>query len=749
MNKKRLSVVMAGAMLATSVAPVLAAETTGTEIAFNQKEAFANQILNKLAEKKISNYAIFKIADNNFVSDAIQKELAKNDKTGEFSSKYGVKITGKDGNVKLDTTYRVDESDDLKTALESLAAGDKIEVYERETVDFKGQLLPGYVEIKASTPATKYVQSDLVNASNSATKAELKIDLSSIQFDKSNVENLLVKKEVAEDGADAKATLTVETQKLIDPLGKDEEANHKKVTVAVDSTKLDGRLPLDEKGNLLDLASKTDAQKFDKFEELRTWTVAEEKADKKGEKVIETYTIGEEPEDTTKETVKVSDLYDGIALTAKGTELAAEINNAKEDLKNYGDSSNEAELVRLFNPNNDYDATNAAKTGIYKFQIAYYKTATQSKKDKTANNVNNAIKVINVVSTDVDELKGLFNLLNSERGFKVGIVAGQNRYETAVNVAKQQNITAATFSKNIVLVNGMSLVDGLAAAPLASKNNAPLLLTEEGRLATSTKEYIESLIDGLSTAEKRKVTVNLVGGTAVLNSSLVDEIEDMGLTVKRIGGANREATSVAVAKELGTVANGVFVVGGNGEADAMSISAVAADTNTSNGTIEVAPIIVSKVGGLSTDALNFLRDKNVNDITIVGGEKVVSKEEEETINKALPGVKAMRIAGANRIETNNAIIKEFYSTNKAQGVVVVKDGIASKNELVDALSAANYAASLKAPIVLASTTVTDAQKSTLLNVKHGSTFNKLVQVGMGAERTVLESLAKLLNIKNN
>ena len=747
MNKKRLSVVMAGAMLATSVAPVLAAETTGTEIAFNQKEAFANQILNKLAEKKISNYAIFKIADNNFVSDAIQKELVKNDKTGEFSSKYGVKITGKDGNVKLDTTYRVDESDDLKTALESLAAGDKIEVYERETVDFKGQLLPGYVEIKASTPATKYVQNDLVNASNSTTKAELKIDLSSIQFDGSNVENLLVEKEVAEDGADAKATLTVETQKLIDPLGKDEEANHKKVTVAVDSTKLDGRLPLDEKGNLLDLASKTDAQKFDKFEELRTWTVAEEKADKKGEKVIETYTIGEEPEDTTKETVKVSDLYDGIALTAKGTEFAAEINNAKEDLKNYGDDTKEAPLVRLFNPSNNYDATNAAKTGVYKFQIAYYKTSKQSFDDK--NNIDNAIKVVNVVSTDIDELKGLFNLLSSETGFKVGIVAGQNRYETAVNVAKQQNITAATFSKNIVLVNGMSLVDGLAAAPLAAKNNAPLLLTEEGKLATSTKEYIESLIDGLSTADKRKVTVNLVGGTAVLNSSLVDEIEDMGLTVKRIGGANREATSVAVAKELGTVANGVFVVGGNGEADAMSISAVAADTNTSNGTIEVAPIIVSKVGGLSTDALNFLRDKNVNDITIVGGEKVVSKEEEETINKALPGVKAMRIAGANRIETNNAIIKEFYSTNKAQGVVVVKDGIASKNELVDALSAANYAASLKAPIVLASTTVTDAQKSTLLNVKHGSTFNKLVQVGMGAERTVLESLAKLLNIKNN
>ena len=56
MNKKRLSVVMAGAMLATSVAPVLAAETTVTtsEYTVGQKELLKKYLNNKLESKKFT-----------------------------------------------------------------------------------------------------------------------------------------------------------------------------------------------------------------------------------------------------------------------------------------------------------------------------------------------------------------------------------------------------------------------------------------------------------------------------------------------------------------------------------------------------------------------------------------------------------------------------------------------------------------------------------------------------------------------
>ena len=149
MNKKRLSVVMAGAMLATSVAPVLAAETTtGTEIAFNQKKAFAKQILNKMAEKKISNFAIFKEEGNPFVSSDIQAELAKLS-SNDFESAYGVKIIAKNGTVKADTVY---STTGLEAALLALNSGEKVEVYERETTDFDGQLIPGTGLKKTSKP---------------------------------------------------------------------------------------------------------------------------------------------------------------------------------------------------------------------------------------------------------------------------------------------------------------------------------------------------------------------------------------------------------------------------------------------------------------------------------------------------------------------------------------------------------------------------------------------------------------------
>ena len=60
---------------------------------------------------------------------------------------------------------------------------------------------------------------------------------------------------------------------------------------------------------------------------------------------------------------------------------------------------------------------------------------------------------------------------------ELDILAGDNRYETAANIARKYarlttvgNRTTTSVGKdaNIVLVNGNALVDGLAAAPLAA-----------------------------------------------------------------------------------------------------------------------------------------------------------------------------------------------------------------------------------------------------------------------------------------
>ena len=59
--------------------------------------------------------------------------------------------------------------------------------------------------------------------------------------------------------------------------------------------------------------------------------------------------------------------------------------------------------------------------------------------------------------------------------YTVGIVAGDNKYETAVNVAKAQKLPKVTSANaddaaknNIVLVNGNSLVDETCSSSFSS-----------------------------------------------------------------------------------------------------------------------------------------------------------------------------------------------------------------------------------------------------------------------------------------
>ena len=403
---------------------------------------------------------------------------------------------------------------------------------------------------------------------------------------------------------------------------------------------------------------------------------------------------------------------------------------------------------------------------MYKFQIHYYKNETNALSDDedandTASNPDGkkdaddktvvAYKTVTVYSSNINEMKSLYGMLTNTGSYKVGIIGGSNRYETAVNIAKTNDSANFTDGQNanIVLVNGESLVDGLSAAPLAAElvnvsgKAAPVLLTKSDKLHESTKEYIKTLTSGLtSKANKRKVTVSLVGGKSVLSENIVSELEDMGFTVVRYGGANREATSLKVAEKLADAnnENSAFVVGGNGEADAMAISAVAAENKT--------PIIVSSVHGLSKNALTYINEKSAKgDVTIVGGTSVVSEDEEKAINESLTLNKVSRIAGENRFETNAKIIKECYTKASVANVILAKDGQSNKGELVDALAAANLAAELDAPIVLATSSLKANQKNELLNVKATST-TKLLQVGQGVERSVLEEIAGLLGLSN-
>ncbi|WP_270839114.1 cell wall-binding repeat-containing protein [Peptacetobacter hiranonis] len=787
MNKKNLSVVLAGAMLATTVAPVLAETTVSKEYTTEELALLAKEIEAKMNEEKISKYDVF-------TNDTTGKFVSNDVKTlmGKAESVYGIKVVGEDGKdktlTKIDasvsnavTTYESKVTDnvtysiaDVKEILDesniSKLAGCTIQLVKLSTTNFKGQVIPG-TEIKKVEgteenyePRADFIVADSADADgkalknsvgigadvNAATTASNGYVASVVGVGKkyditTGNENDSVTAATSNDYfKEVKLTTKVPTN-VADP-------SNNPVEIYLDSTKkkLDFTLPLDSKGNLLDAKKAVGTNTFAGFETKSEW-----KASKLVEEApanVASYKINAVSND--ENTYKASDLYDGVVLTAKGTELAAELANAKA---NTSDGTDSKALVKI-SAFNDTDAS------LYKFYIYYYKNEDLANADTTLNGTG-AYKTITVYSSNKDEMSSLYGMLSNTGSYEVGIVGGANRYETAVNVSKAQGIKA--FEKasagNIVLVNGLSLVDGLAAAPLAAEKSAPVLLSKADSLPESTKAYIkDELLSKKSTkAEKKQVTVHLVGGNSVLSNNLVSELEDMGLTVVRYGGANREATSLKVAEALKANGNNAFVVGGNGEADAMAISAVAASTKT--------PIIVSNVNGLSKNALTYINENLAKgDITVVGGESVVSKAEEEAINESLTLNKASRIAGANRFETNAKIIEKYYKslgtdeTNSAtnnkgvKAIIVAKDGQSNKGDLVDALAAANFAAANNAPIVLATNSLNAVQKNALLKVDKTegtdsavvNSLEKAVQVGEGVERSVLEAVAGLFGLSN-
>ena len=736
MNKKKLSVVMAGAMLATSVAPVLAAEVTAEEVKMSEKALLAKKVVDLAKTKMISTNSYIK---TNLVESGVKPLMEEN------TSAYGIKVLDKDGIViNLEDTFgvpsnKLDSSSTITYDLgmiESILKADELEkdmtvqVVERKTTEFLGQIIPG-TQIEATGDTSKYTTSDFADLDNQVVNAST---------------NAFVK-EVKANDIKTEATVTLEA---ISNLGAEKEEN---VTIKLDlnSKKLNFDLPLDKDGKLTDKVQ--DCVGFE------TAVTAYKKSDVISSKpeVKSAYKMVDDSAKEEKVTYLANELYDGFALTAKGTEIKSDIDNAAEVAKE--NNRTDRPTVELALPKGVSSIDNLQLVnGVASFTVTYF----DSYKDNDPANTNDKpSKVITVKSTNLEEIKSLYNMIK-DNGFRVGIIGGDNRYATAVNVAKQQGIkeiqvgNVGSKDNHLVLVNGDSLVDGLSAAPLAATlkwdaNSNPgtaVLLSKADSLPEETKEYLESLLVNMSKKNTANVTIHLVGGEAVLSESLVDELKEMGFTVERHGGDDREETSLEVASavENGTK-KGAFIVGGNGEADAMSIASVAAENGT--------PIIVSSVHGLTKDALKYVKARENKTMTIVGGESVVSAEEYAKLDELTDADHPVkRISGKNRFETNAAVIKEFYNANgikNSEGVVLVKDGVATKKELVDALSAANYAAGKNAPIILASTSLKDVQKNALLNINAKSdikTKGTIAQVGIGAERTVLETIAELFGISN-
>ena len=613
MNKKKLSVVMAGAMLASSVSPVLAA--TESEVDSSQLGSLVVNVYDKLVAAKKFDKKV-ETADDVDVFDSRVNLAGK--------SVYYVVIKGANGSTSvaqktaMKKIYEATEEgkeaelkDALQEAFKVLSAGDVVEIHSfgyRTNDDDK----------IVSTTKEEYASYTLADFTAGSTAGETlrdeikaKLDTATDIVEESN--------NSAYDISEvSKGKLTITFEKGVKftnmPEGYEfeESTTAPKLTLRVGDDKLDFDKFLNATGVSTAIASAT-ATTVTGFPKATATTPSASIPNE----LVETIKVT-----GTTYNYKTTDLYDGLMLTTEGHNLLSAVKEARKSknaitkavIKNV-DGSEYAKKTDITNLKKD-------AAGNYAFTLEI----TDSFNKTTVYTVSGAEKQTEVLAS----------WLNNELA-KVDILAGDNRYETAVQIAKEQahvsDITTTEID-DIVLVNGNSLVDGLSASSLAASIKAgdggnaanaaaPILLTEADSLPKATKEYLRELMNG-HTVGDLKVTIHLVGGKTVLSKSLEKELKSLGFSVERYAGDNREETSLAVAEAIKADLSGqnAFVVGAEGEADAMSIAGVAAAKET--------PIIVSKKGGLTDDALEALEGAKV---TVIGGEASVSAEDYAALKK--------------------------------------------------------------------------------------------------------------------
>ncbi|MGG7162265.1 cell wall-binding repeat-containing protein [Clostridium ihumii] len=249
-------------------------------------------------------------------------------------------------------------------------------------------------------------------------------------------------------------------------------------------------------------------------------------------------------------------------------------------------------------------------------------------------------------------------------------IYGQNRIETSVEISK---IGWKNGSNSVVIASAYDFADALSAAPLARKNNGPILLNGKDVLPKNTISEIKRL---------NPKEVFILGGELVISKGVENQLNEIGIKdVKRIYGKNRYETSIKVAKELGDVKS-AFITNGETYADALSISSIAATKGS--------PIIYTTKEKLNDNAREYIEKNNIDKIYCIGGEGVLS-------NNVLSSLEnSKRLSGDNRYLTNMQVLKNFKEELNFENVYFVRG-----DDFADALSVAPMASKKNSVVVIA------------------------------------------------
>ncbi len=147
----------------------------------------------------------------------------------------------------------------------------------------------------------------------------------------------------------------------------------------------------------------------------------------------------------------------------------------------------------------------------------------------------------------------------SNLGISVTRLAGADRYETATKVSAQ---TFAPAVPAVFIATGLNYPDALASTPAASRMLAPLLLVPTSTIPASVQTELTRL---------QPAQIFVIGGPSVVSDATLTALGAYTSgTVRRLAGADRYATSLAISQEFFDSAPIGFVATGRNFPDALA-----------------------------------------------------------------------------------------------------------------------------------------------------------------------------------
>ena len=185
---------------------------------------------------------------------------------------------------------------------------------------------------------------------------------------------------------------------------------------------------------------------------------------------------------------------------------------------------------------------------------------------------------------------------NSLSKYNVQTIAGSDRYETSAKIA--QEIIKRTGTTQAVIASGETFADALTVAPLANKNNMPILLVQPNNIPKATQEVLKQI-----------KTAIIVGGEKTISKEVANKLPNP----TRIAGANRYETAKKIYEYGFKDRTEVNIANGTNFADSLVI-----------GSID-CPILLAESNEVPESTKQAIKDSKFEKVNVFGGENSIDE----------------------------------------------------------------------------------------------------------------------------